>query len=215
VQIKNSYFAQKNENASKSLKHKTIMINNDYHIILASKSPRRQFLLKELGLDFEVMSKDIEEDYPSHLKREEIVEYLCEHKANAFADQIMDDKTLIITADTIVWLNEKVLNKPKDFNDAVIMLKHISGNMHEVISGVCLKTIKKTLVFHVVSRVYFKQLTAEEINYYVTNFKPYDKAGAYGIQEWIGYIGIEKIEGSFYNVMGLPVARLYEELKHF
>ncbi len=191
------------------------MKNTDYKIILASKSPRRQFLLKELGLDFEIMHKDIAEDYPLYLKREEIVEYLCELKANAFIDEIKDDKTLVITADTIVWLKEKTLNKPKDFDDAVNMLKQISGNMHEVVSGVCLKTNKKTIIFHVISKVYFKQLTEEDILYYITNFKPYDKAGAYGIQDWIGYIGIEKIEGSFYNVMGLPVARLYEELKHF
>jgi len=187
----------------------------DYKIILASKSPRRQFLLKELGLDFTIIAKDINEDYPSHLKREEIVEYLCEHKANAFTDLIKDDKTLVIAADTIVWLKEKVLNKPKDFNEAFNMLSQISGKMHEVVSGVCMKTFKKTLVFHVISKVYFKKLSEDEITYYLTNFKPYDKAGAYGIQEWIGYIGIEKIEGSFYNVMGLPVARLYEELKRF
>lgn len=173
------------------------MKNINYHIILASKSPRRQYLLKELGIDFKVILKEIEEDYPHHLKREEIVEYLCEHKANAFKDKLKDDKTLLITADTIVWLNEKVLNKPKDFNDAFGMLSQISGKMHEVVSGVCLKTTKKTVIFHVISKVFFKHLTDDEINYYITNFRPYDKAGAYGIQEWIGYIGIEKIEGSF------------------
>ena len=191
------------------------MKNLNYKIILASKSPRRHFLLKELGIDFEIITKDIEETYPTHLKKEEIVEYLCELKANAFTNEIEDDHTLIITADTIVWLKEKAINKPQNYEDAISMLKQISGNMHEVVSGVCLKTNHKTVIFHVVSKVYFKTLTEEEIIYYVTNFKPYDKAGAYGIQEWIGYIGIEKIEGSFYNVMGLPTARLFEELKRF
>jgi septum formation protein len=164
----------------------------DFKIILASKSPRRQHLLKELGLDFEVITKELEEDYPPHLKEEEIVEYLCEHKANAFKELLADDKILIITADTIVWLDGRVLNKPRDFDDAVRMLSTISGNMHEVISGVCLKSSAKTVIFHVKSKVFFRTLTKEEIHYYVTHFRPYDKAGAYGIQEWIGYIGIEK-----------------------
>ena len=191
------------------------MKNLNYKIILASKSPRRQFLLKELGIDFEIITKDIEETYPAHYKKDEIVEYLCEHKANAYAEELKDDNTLIITADTIVWLKEKAINKSQNYEDAISMLQQISGNMHEVVSGVCLKTNRKTVIFHVVSKVYFKPLTEEEIIYYVTNYKPYDKAGVYGIQEWIGYIGIEKIEGSFYNVMGLPTARLYEELKRF
>lgn len=190
-------------------------MNLNYRIILASKSPRRQFLLKELGFDFEIITKDIEESYPQHLKQEEIVEYLCAQKANEYTDVIKDEHTLIITADTIVWLNGEAINKPKNYDDAVKMLHQISGNMHEVVSGVCLKSKFKTVIFHVVSKVYFKILTEEEINYYITTYKPYDKAGAYGIQEWIGYIGIEKIEGSFYNVMGLPTARLYEELRRF
>jgi len=187
----------------------------DYKIILASKSPRRSFLLRELGLDFEISSAGIAEDYPPHLRKEEIVKYLCLKKAEALKKSLNDNKTLIISADTIVWIEDKVLNKPSGYEEAFDMLNQISGKMHEVVSGVCLMSLKKEVVFHVLSRVYFKPLSEEEIKYYLNRFKPYDKAGAYGIQEWIGYVGIEKIEGSFYNVMGLPVARLYEELKQF
>jgi len=186
----------------------------DYHIILASQSPRRQMLLKGLDIPFEIKIKDIEEKYPPHLKREEIALYLSELKSSAFENDL-DEKTLVITADTIVWINEKVLNKPKNFDDAVNILSQLSGKMHEVITGVCLMTKEKKRSFYALTKVYFKELSLEEIKYYVTNYKPYDKAGAYGAQEWIGYMAIEKIEGSYFNVMGLPTRLLYDELMKF
>ena len=186
----------------------------NYHIILASKSPRRQLLLKGLDIPFEIKIKEVEETFPLHLKREDIALFLCELKAAAFNDEL-DDKTLVITADTIVWINEQALNKPKDYNDAVNILTQLSGNMHEVITGVCLKTKEKTCSFYALTKVFFKKLSQEDIEYYVTHYKPYDKAGAYGAQEWIGYVAIERIEGSYFNVMGLPTRLLYEELLKF
>jgi septum formation protein len=185
-----------------------------YKIILASRSPRRQFLLKGLDIPFKVKVKEVEEKFPQHLKREKIALFLCDLKAEAFKNEI-DDKTLIITADTIVWINGKILNKPKNHKDAVNILSQLSGNMHEVITGVCLKTNKKTHSFYALTKVYFKKLSKNEIEYYVSNYKPYDKAGAYGAQEWIGYVAIERIEGSYFNVMGLPTRLLYEELMNF
>jgi len=183
-------------------------------IILASKSPRRQQMIKEMGFDYEIRTMDVEETYPSTLVREQIPIYLAKLKANSFEGKLAPDE-ILITADTIVWLNNEVLQKPVDFEDAVRILTALSGNMHEVFTGVCLKSDKKQKTFHAESKVYFKNLTREEIEYYVLNYKPFDKAGAYGIQEWIGYIGIKHIEGSFYNVMGLPTGRLYEELMEF
>lgn len=183
-------------------------------LILASKSPRRQYLLKELGLSFEIITKEVDETFPSELKAQEIPLYLCEHKANAF-DRELNDNTIVITADTIVWVEGQVLNKPVDYADAVRMLELLSGKMHEVYTAVCLKSKKHTSSFYALTKVYFKHLSPEEIHYYVTNYQPYDKAGAYGAQEWIGYIGVEKIEGSYFNVMGLPVKELYEELLKF
>jgi septum formation protein len=185
-----------------------------YHFILASKSPRRQFLLKDLGLDFEVHTKDVDESFPEDLKAEQIPMYLCEKKANAF-DRDLDDNTIVITADTIVWVNGHVLNKPENYDDAIRMLKILSGKMHEVYTGVCIKSKYKTKSFYSLTKVYFKSLSDYEIEYYIKNFHPYDKAGAYGAQEWIGYIAVEKIEGSYFNVMGLPVRELYEELLKF
>jgi len=185
-----------------------------YHFILASKSPRRQFLLKDLGLDFEVHTKDVDESFSEDLKAQEIPLYLCEKKANAF-DQELKNNTIVITADTIVWVDGQVLNKPENFEDAVRMLKLLSGKMHEVYTGVCLKSKHKTRSFHTVTKVFFKDLSREEIEYYVNNFHPYDKAGSYGAQEWIGYIAVERIEGSYFNVMGLPLKELYEELLKF
>jgi septum formation protein len=191
------------------------MLNNfNYTIILASQSPRRQQLLKELGIDFETRIKDVNEDFPHKLRREEIPLHLCEKKSDAFAEELKDGE-LLITADTIVWAQNEVLNKPKDHEDAVKMLSMLSGKMHEVLTGVCLRSADKKHSFYVSTDVYFKQLEQEEIEYYVTNYKPFDKAGAYGVQEWIGYIGIEKIHGSYYNVMGLPVKELYDALKVF
>ena len=186
----------------------------DYLIILASQSPRRQMLLKGLDIPFELKLKETEEVFPPHLKREEIALYLSELKAAAFKDEL-DDKTLLITADTIVWINNHLLGKPKDHDDAVRILSELSGNMHEVVTGICLKTNKKTHSFYALTKVYFKKLSPAEIEYYVSNYHPYDKAGAYGAQEWIGYVAIERIEGSYFNVMGLPTRMLYEELMKF
>ncbi len=183
-------------------------------IILASKSPRRQQMLADLGLDCEIRTKEVEEVYPSHLQLEEIPVYLAELKAKAFQEDLQDDE-LVITADTIVCVDNQVLGKPKDRADAVKMLQLLSGRSHQVISGVCLMSNHKQKSFATTTKVYFKNLTSDEIDYYIDNYKPFDKAGAYGIQEWIGYIGIERIEGSYYNVVGLPIQRLYEEIKNF
>lgn len=187
-----------------------------YELLLASKSPRRQYLLKELGLDFEVRTKEVDESFPDNLKAQEIPLYLCEKKANAF-DEELNDNTIVITADTIVWLPQtnEVLNKPENFDDAVRMLQLLSGKMHEVYTGVCLKSKTKTKSFYALTKVYFKEISQEEIEFYIKNYNPYDKAGAYGAQEYIGYIAIEKIEGTYFNVMGLPVKELYEELLKF
>ncbi|WP_321996526.1 Maf-like protein [Draconibacterium orientale] len=186
----------------------------EYNFILASKSPRRQELLKSLGIHFQVKTKEVDEIYPPELAPAKIPGYLAEKKANAFADELNNDD-LLITADTIVVLNEKVLEKPDDYDHAYEMLSALSGNMHEVITGVCLSSTNKSVTFSALTNVQFKKLTAAEIDYYITNFKPFDKAGAYGIQEWIGSIGISHIEGSFYNVMGLPLQKLYEEIQKF
>lgn len=188
---------------------------NNYKIILASRSPRRQKLLKELGLNFKVRPMDVDESYPQYLKHEEIARYLSELKAMAFDFSELCENCLVISADTIVWKDGLVLPKPKDFDDAVRILETLSGNVHEVITGVSLRTKDKLRTFHSTTKVYFKKLSREEIDYYIINYKPYDKAGAYGIQEWIGYIGIEKIEGSYFNVVGLPVQKLYSELIDF
>lgn len=183
-------------------------------MILASKSPRRQFLLKELGLDFEVRTKEVDESFPETLKAQEIPLYLCQKKADAF-DEELNDNTIVITADTIVWVEGQVLNKPENYEDAVRMLQLLSGKMHEVYTGVCLKSKHKSKSFYALTKVYFKELSRQEIDYYINNYHPYDKAGSYGAQEWIGYIAVEKIEGSYFNVMGLPVRELYEELLKF
>ena len=195
----------------------------NYHIILGSNSPRRRELLagrrRELlaGLDlnFEVkVIPGLEEHYPPTLQPEEIPVFLARQKAEAYIPTL-SDKTLLITADTIVWNQNKVIGKPKDREDAIQMLQSLSGHEHHVVTGVCLTTTEKQKAFSVVSTVKFAALTDEEISYYVDKYRPFDKAGAYGIQEWIGYIGVESINGSFYNVMGLPVQRLYQELKKF
>ncbi len=180
-------------------------------IILASKSPRRQFLLNELGLNFEIKTKDVPEDFPAELKQQEIPIYLCELKAKAFVDELSNDN-IVITADTIVWVDNQVLNKPETRDEAIKMLKLLSGKKHEVYTGVCLLTKHKMKSFYVRTDVFFKTLSNEEIEFYVNTYQPYDKAGAYGAQEWIGYVGVERIEGSYFNVMGLPVKELYEEL---
>lgn len=187
---------------------------NEFRFILASKSPRRQFLLRELGIPFELETKDVDESFPEHLLGEEIPLYLCRKKADAF-ERELDDKTIVITADTVVWINNHVLNKPADEDEARVMLRELSGNRHEVFTGVCLKSKRKEIAFAARTEVFFRELTEGEIDYYVRNFKPLDKAGAYGAQEWIGYVGVDRIIGSYFNVMGLPVKELYEELGKF
>lgn len=185
-----------------------------YNIVLASQSPRRLELLSGLNIEFEVRVIDVEESYPRELVGVDIPMYLAEKKANAYA-HTMTDKTLLITADTIVWHEGKVFNKPLNKEDAAGMLMSLSGKTHQVITGVCISTMKKRKVFHVISEVRFSKLTPQEIGYYLENYHPYDKAGAYGVQEWIGYVGVEHIEGSYFNVMGLPIQRLYNELKRW
>ena len=184
-------------------------------VILASKSPRRHFLLGKLGIDFEIVENhDVEEDFPPDMKPEEIPVYLSKKKAAAFSGRL-NPETILITADTIVWCQGKVLNKPRDREDASRILRRLSGNIHTVVTGVCVRSLNKEVTFHATTDVYFASLTEEEIDHYLKEYKPYDKAGAYGIQEWIGYIGIEKIDGSYFNVMGLPIQKLYHELKKF
>lgn len=188
---------------------------NAFDIILASKSPRRQHLLKETGIKFRVINhRELDESYPGELKAEEIPVYLARSKAHYY-DTYIGSTTLLITADTIVWLENEVIGKPVDREDAMNMLLKLSGKMHEVFTGVCIKSIERETVFNACSRVFFRKITEEEILYYVERFKPYDKAGAYGVQEWIGYVGVERIEGSYFNVMGLPVQQLYVELLKF
>ena len=188
---------------------------NGKHLILASQSPRRQFLLKELGFEFDILEPNVDEVYPEGMRPEEIAIFLAELKAGTIDISLLDDTSIVITADTIVYIGNEVLGKPVNYNEAVAMLQKLSGRKHDVITAVCLVSKEKKLTFHVLSSVFFKELKTEEIEYYIQNFQPFDKAGGYGIQEWIGYIGINKIEGSFFNVMGLPVKELYEHLLNF
>lgn len=182
-------------------------------IILASKSPRRQQLLLESGFEFMVREYEVDETYPDNLKGHEVVSFLADKKAEAFPEDL--SVHILITADTIVCMDGEILNKPKDEHDAIDMLARLSGRMHEVYTGVCLKTGNRKVVFYERTEVYFKNLMLDEIRTYVKHYKPFDKAGSYGIQDWIGYIGIERINGCYYNVMGLPVSRLYKELRAF
>lgn len=185
-----------------------------YNYILASKSPRRQQLLHELGIDFHVRTKEVEEIFPEGLLPTQIPVYLAELKAHSFIHELNNDD-LLITADTIVFLENKVIGKPEHREDAVTLLRMLSGKEHQVISGVCLTSVNKQKSFYAITNVQFKILSEDEINFYINSFRPFDKAGAYGIQEWIGYVGISHIEGSFYNVMGLPIQKLYEEIMRF
>lgn len=186
----------------------------DNELILASGSPRRQELFKELGVDYKIEVREIDEVYDHHLKAEEITNYLASQKAAAFENDLNENE-IIITSDTIVWHNNKPLEKPKTTEEAIAMLKELSNTAHKVITSVCVKAKNKEIVFFDTTKVHFKKLTNEEIEYYVKNYKPFDKAGGYGIQEWIGFIGVTKLEGSYFNVMGLPVHKLYEELLKF
>jgi len=194
-----------------------VMFENlkNYHIILASNSPRRRELLGGLGIPFEVkVLPDIEESYPADLPVSQIAEYIAREKALAYRD-LMADNDLIITADTVVIVGDEVMGKPVDASDARRMLKKLSGVTHQVTTGVCLTTKTRQHHFSVTTDVTFKSLTDEEINHYIEVYKPFDKAGAYGIQEWIGYIGVTSLNGSYFNVMGLPVQRIYNELATF
>lgn len=186
-----------------------------YNILLASESPRRKYLLQELGLKFRIIKRPyIKEEYPLNLICEEIPVYLAKLKARSCAD-IIKSGTILITADTVVCLDNEILDKPKNYSDAFRILKRLSGNKHQVITGICIKSNDRESNFYSKSDVYFRDLTDDEIEYYIKLYKPYDKAGSYGIQEWIGYIGIERIEGSYFNIMGLPTEKLYNELCKF
>lgn len=182
-------------------------------ILLASQSPRRQELLKGLGIDFEIVKIESDESFPEELNREEITEHISENKANAFRE--LNPNEILITADTLVWLNNKVLGKPKDYQDAFDMIAEMSDATHEVFTSVTLKSSEKTITFSETTEVVFDKFSEEEIHFYIENFKPFDKAGAYGIQDWLGYAKISRINGCYYNVMGLPLRKLYQELLFF
>lgn len=188
------------------------MLKLKYKIILGSQSPRRRELMKMLDIPFESVSLNVDENFPYDLQAEEIAEYLAEKKSLGYS---LKEDELLITADTIVWINHQVLNKPQDEEDAKRMLRVLSNNVHSVFTGVCLRTSNNKVVFSDETKVYFKHLTEEEIDYYVQYYQPFDKAGAYGVQEWMGAVAIAKIEGSYFNVMGLPVHLVYQHLKLF
>mgnify|MGYP001419753686 CR=1 FL=1 len=181
-------------------------------IILASKSPRRQELLRGLGISFEIKTKEIDEDFPNTIDASNVASFLAQKKAEAFELSIDE---ILITSDTAVLLTNRILNKPENTEEAIEMLKSLSGKTHKVYTGVCIKSIEKEVLFSDFTSVTYKPLSTDEIEYYIKHFKPFDKAGSYGIQEWIGFIGIEKIEGCYYNVMGLPLSKLYQELLDF
>lgn len=183
----------------------------NYKLILASGSPRRQQFFRDLDLDFEIRLKEIEEVFPPELQAEEITNYLSLLKANAFEGELLPNE-LLITSDTIVWHNNKALGKPSDRENAFEILKSLSNSTHEVITSVCFKTSKEHHLIYDRTKVTFTNLSDEAINYYLDNYKPFDKAGSYGIQEWIGYIGVSKIEGSYTNVMGMPTEKVFEFL---
>jgi septum formation protein len=186
----------------------------NFRLLLASRSPRRQQLLRELGLEFEIVERDFDEIFPDSLTGGEIAEFISRQKAISLRGELMKND-IVITADTIVWCNNKILGKPRDHEDALFMLLEISGRTHEVITGVTILSAVKEKTFSVSSKVTFDPLSEEEIDFYITNYKPFDKAGAYGIQEWIGLAACSSIEGSYFNVVGLPVRTLYRELKKF
>lgn len=187
---------------------------NKHRIILASRSPRRQQLLRQTGIKFDVVIREFDESFPESMAGKEIAEYISSRKAQLFLNEL-DDNSIVITADTVVWCGNSVLGKPADRDDAVRMLKAISGNTHEVITGVTIISKWKEVTFSETTEVTFGEMTGEEIQYYAEKYKPFDKAGAYGIQEWIGLIGCSRIDGSYFNVVGLPVQKLYRELRNF
>ncbi|WP_125720894.1 Maf-like protein [Flavobacterium ustbae] len=182
-----------------------------YKIILASGSPRRQQFFKDLDLDFEIRLKDVEEIFPPELKEAEITDYLAELKANAFEGEL-EENEILVTSDTIVWHQNKALGKPKNAEEAFAMIKSMSNTTHEVFTSVCFKTNSSSTLINDVTKVTFNDLSDEAIQYYIENYKPYDKAGAYGIQEWFGFMAVAKVEGSYTNVMGLPTAKVYNFL---
>jgi len=182
-----------------------------YRIILASGSPRRQQFFKDLGLDFEIILRPVKEEYPNRLRHFEISNYLAQLKSLPFK-KTLQPNDILITSDTIVWHNEQALGKPRSEQEAFNMLKSMSNKTHEVITSVCFKTMSSEKTIHDITKVTFKEFTDDEIWYYVNNFSPMDKAGAYGIQEWIGQIGVTNLEGSYFNVMGLPVHKVYQNL---
>ena len=186
-----------------------------YHIILASKSPRRQELLRGMGVDFEILTKETDESFPPEMPLDEVPKYLSLQKSLAFNEDELPADFLLITSDTVVICEGEILGKPKDKKDAERMLRLLSGKTHHVVTGVTVRSKEKTESFAARSNVTFAELDAEEIDYYIEHCRPFDKAGAYGIQEWIGYVGISGLEGSFYNVMGLPTRKLYQCLKEF
>lgn len=189
------------------------MFNSKYKLILASGSPRRQQFFKDFDFDFEIRIKDVDEVYPIELQSTEITTYLAELKASAFEGELKENE-LLITSDTLVWINNCAVGKPKNYEDAYAMLQNLSNKTHEVITSVCFKTKNKTETFSEITKVTFAALSNEEITYYLDKYKPFDKAGAYGIQDWIGLIGISKIEGSYTNVVGLPTAKVFNYLKN-
>jgi len=182
----------------------------EYNVILASTPPRRQQFFQDLDIDFTVQLKEVEEIYPPELKGIEITDFLADLKSQAFTN--LSEKDLLITSDTIVWLDEIALGKPKNAEDAFNMLRSLSGKNHKVITSISIKSKNYQKIINDITTVTFKELSDNEINYYIKNYKPFDKAGAYGIQEWIGFIAIDKLEGSYFNVVGLPVHKLYKEL---
>ncbi|SFU56493.1 septum formation protein [Pustulibacterium marinum] len=187
-------------------------ILKNYTVVLASNSPRRHQFLKDLGINFVVRTKEVEEIYPENLQKEEITSYLAKLKAASQQNDLKAEE-ILITSDTIVWLKNKALGKPKDSKEAFEMISSLSGKTHEVISSVCVTSTEKQFIANTITEVTFRELTAEEIDFYITNYKPFDKAGAYGIQEWIGYVGITSITGSYNSVVGLPTHELYRLLK--
>jgi septum formation protein len=182
----------------------------NHNIILASGSPRRHHFFKELDIDFTIDVREVVENYPSNLRGPEITDYLAKLKASKFTD--LSENDIVVTSDTIVWMNDEAINKPKDFNEAMQMLKRLSGSVHEVITSVCFTGADFQKTINDTTKVWFRELKEAEIEYYLKTCKPYDKAGSYGVQEWIGYVGINRLEGSYFNVMGLPTRLVYKTL---